>query len=325
MYFNRKLVHIFKISFLFIIVAFLIERFIPSFGKSILQLYAPQGMMDHYVREFIEMGTYNSVGRVFGLAQDPNIGGIVASLGILIFYSWLKIEERWRFSTSIFLVGLVASLLMSGSLSSFISLIIAVMFSLVLNGSTKKEVFSLIFIALAIMLIIMNNSTNQSIISSRLAGVWGVFQILMNLGSDESYYTRIAYQNEFWQQFGDYIIFGVGEFRDKSGLLLINLNPHNWYITSIMRYGLLGMLTHLLLILYPATKVTLFYFRTGNKYAQSIQINIYILFTVLILVTSIAHPNFYDQQVNSILAVLNGSAIAIYYMYKHTIQNEFHT
>lgn len=243
LYMNKNLNILFNAIDLIFILSFFINMVhyfdFFDFTRNILVYFDPNG---------IDVKSYglNSLGqvsskRLIGTLGNPNENGLFF-LFLFLFYSARGGCQLKRFfsMSSLGFIGSAIIVILTQSRTSIVILAVVTLSHLLFNPKRIKEISILVAISIICVLILINvNIVSFSYISNTSASVM----------QNHSFVGRVDVWKMLLDQWLEKPIFGWGP--NKAYMYANHIYPENEYIFFLWRYGIIGLLFYLYLLIQP--------------------------------------------------------------------------
>tara|TARA_Y100000589_G_C27163589_1_gene633847 strand:+ start:995 stop:2200 length:1206 start_codon:yes stop_codon:yes gene_type:complete len=238
---------------------------------AITQYYLP-GPLDFITYIYVEETQLNSFAgaRVTGTMANPNDFGLLMVFGLALAFYNSTINKKYKILNILLIIILLTGIIVSGSRTCFIlGAIIIILYTIkfinVRLQYSKATVVSLIIILLGILYISVNS---QSILIRQL-------ELLGKLSEIKAWESRVYGVIETFKVISEHWIIGHGPAKEE----FIGGNIDNEYIVILFRYGIIGLIMHMLYI-YSIVKKNVFF--SERKFIfQNNEIG-YLLFVLLL-------------------------------------------
>ena len=253
-----------------------------NFNINILPIYSKGPQYDEFIYYFYSI----SQRRILGIMGNPNNNGIIFSFFALYFFILFQDYNYLKKLNFIFFCFSFLLLILTGSRTTFISFLFSIIFYLIIAKRKIKLVFTY-FLILTIMFLIINIFFNIKYIKS----IWE-----MDLTKTNSFIVRINNWKMLINMVKNKLIYGNGP--NKNFFYENNLHAENEYIFVFWKYGFIGLIIHLILLILP------FFYSIKNKNFLFSKLSM--TFLIIVFITSITNNPLSEPRILSIFSIIIG-------------------
>ena len=232
--------------------------------------------------------------RLIGLLGNPNNNAIIFLFFICIYFKpgW-KLSEHWQFYLSILMVFLCQSKI------AILAFIVIFIFGSLLTATNIKKAFNFKSIAIILFVISISFLLDLRYFINSMVEAFEFLFLNKHRGGEDALSTSGRW--EVWKMLFAMIVekplIGHGPYKEY--FYSRNLYSENEYILVWWRYGLIGLLSFISLLIYP---IVLALRSVKNKYTLPT-----ILFSIVILITALTNNPMLNRDIQALYAILLGA------------------
>lgn len=227
--------------FVIVFVFALLQRFFANQVQVLTNLYAP----DHQARRVI------NTKRVTALFGNPNTCALMICLFSSFFFAFMARKQQLmsKRNTWILIVLSLIAVLLTGSRTGLI--VFGFLTLIFLYTKVKRKIFFFLLFPLLFGLIWLLKDHILEVIRYFNTYLYLGIKLVLTLDTNtllsegNSFFSRFGRWNQAIELFKESPLFGLGPLRG-----VITSSTDNYYIYLLVRYGIMGLLLYLLLIVY---------------------------------------------------------------------------